>query len=262
MISEFPLFLFATLGGLTAGAYAASALLPSIPALAQEGARERGVGRPWLLPLVCLALLGAGLLGVLGHLGRPERFLLALSNPTSMIAEEAYWSIALGLLVLVDLVLSARKGAPSRAVRVLAAVCALVLMCIMGWAYFTAYGNPAWAAWPTLPLFVAGDLAMGTALVGLLDETRWRTGPFVAVSVALSLVAACSALVVGVQFSGLGHEVGFFVASALALALSSAFAIALCKGAVPEKAARLLAFCLAFGGVAASRWAFYAASIL
>ena len=158
MISEFPLFAFTTLGGLAAGAYVVSAFFPS---------GGQGVKRPWLFPLICIVLLGAGLLGVLGHLGRPERFLFALSNPTSMIAEEVYWSIALGILMLVDLVLLARKGASQRIVRILAAVAALGLMCIMGNAYFTAYGNPVWAAWPTLVLFVAGDLGMGAALFAL-----------------------------------------------------------------------------------------------
>ena len=53
-------------------------------------------------------------MGVLGHLGRPERFLLALSNPSAMIAEEAYWSIAFGVLMLVDFISCVRKGAGIR----------------------------------------------------------------------------------------------------------------------------------------------------
>ncbi|TNU94102.1 hypothetical protein FIC87_03575 [Eggerthella lenta] len=171
MISEFPLFLFTTLGGLAAGAYVAAAIFPDV---------DRKPKRPWLFPLVCLALLGVGLLGVLGHLGRPERFLLAMSNPSSMIAEEAYWSIAFGALMLVDFVLLLRRGASPRAVRVVAAVAAGALMCIMGWAYFTSYGNPAWAAWQTLPLFVLGDLAMGSALWALMREGAYRSDAFAA----------------------------------------------------------------------------------
>ncbi|MFR1638738.1 MAG: DmsC/YnfH family molybdoenzyme membrane anchor subunit [Eggerthellaceae bacterium] len=108
MISEFPLFLFTTLGGLAAGAYVAAAIFPDV---------DRKPKRPWLFPLVCLALLGVGLLGVLGHLGRPERFLLAMSNPSSMIAEEAYWSIAFGALMLVDFVLLLRRRQPARCAR-------------------------------------------------------------------------------------------------------------------------------------------------
>ncbi len=60
---EFPLFAFTTLGGLAAGAYAVGACFPK----AAEGAK-----RPWLFPLACLALLGVGLLGVLGHSAAPS----------------------------------------------------------------------------------------------------------------------------------------------------------------------------------------------
>ncbi|MFQ9179357.1 MAG: DmsC/YnfH family molybdoenzyme membrane anchor subunit [Eggerthella lenta] len=157
MISEFPLFLFTTLGGLAAGAYVAAAIFP-------DG--DRKPKRPWLFPLACLALLGVGLLGVLGHLGRPERFLLAMSNPSSMIAEEAYWFIAFGVLMLVDFACAA-AGAPARA------------RCASGrrgsgrpmasWDGRTsrATATPP-GRWQTLPLSVLGDLAMGAALWGLM----------------------------------------------------------------------------------------------
>ena len=78
MISEFPLFAFTTLAGLSGGAYVAAAVFGG----ADAGEKKRA----WLLPLVCLVLLGLGLLGCLGHLGRPLMFMNALANPTSMIA--------------------------------------------------------------------------------------------------------------------------------------------------------------------------------
>lgn len=255
MISEFPLFLFTTLGGLAAGAYVASAFLPR----GEDGANEK---RPWLFPLVCLVLLGVGLLGVLGHLGRPERFLLALSNPSSMIAEEAYWSIAFGLLMLVDLVLLARKGESPRVVRILAAVCAFALTCIMGWAYFTAYGNPAWAAWPTLPLFVIGDLAMGAALVGLFDGARFRKVGFAVATAVFALLAAASMVAVGVQFAATGHDIVPFVAAAVLTAAGAVFALLAWKSALRGSVAPALAFACVLVGVAVARYAFYAASIL
>ena len=70
MITEFPLFIFTTLGGLSAGLVMAMALFP--PAEKQE--------RPWLAPLVALALLGVGMLGVLFHLKRPALFLNCAPN--------------------------------------------------------------------------------------------------------------------------------------------------------------------------------------
>ena len=255
MIAEFPLFLFTTLGGLAAGAYAVAACFPS-----DGGTKDSK--RPWLFPLVCLALLGVSLLGVLGHLGRPERFLMALANPASMIAEEAYWSIAFGLLVLVDLVLRARKGASPRAVRVLAGACGFVLMCIMGWAYFTAYGNPAWAALPTLPLFVLGDLAMGAALVGAFDGGRCRSRVFAVAMAALALAAAASMAAVGAQFAACGHGIMPFAAAAVLAVATAVFALVAHAGKlVPRTASALVLACILVG-VVVSRYAFYAASIL
>lgn len=253
MISEFPLFAFTTLGGLAAGAYAVSAFFPS-------GGRD--AKRPWLFPLACIVLLGAGLLGVLGHLGRPERFLFALSNPSSMIAEEAYWSIVLGIFMVVDLVLLARKGASPRAVRILGAVAALGLVCIMGNAYFTAYGNPVWAAWPTLALFVLGDVAMGAALFGLFDSERYRTGAFAAVSAVLSALAAAGMVAVAVRFAGFGFEAAPFVVGAVLAVAGAVCALLAWKGKLLERTAAIAVLACLVVGVAVARYAFYAASIL
>lgn len=253
MISEFPLFAFTTLGGLAAGAYVVGAFFPSA---------ERETKRPWLFPLVCIVLLGVGLLGVLGHLGRPERFLFALSNPSSMIAEEAYWSLAFGVLMLVDLALRARKGESPRAVGVLGAVAALGLMGVMGWAYFTAYGNPAWAAWPTLALFVAGDLAMGAALFALFDGGLYRKGAFALASSVLSVLAAVGMVAVAARFAGLGHGMEPFVVGTVLAVAGAACALLAWRGKLSGKAAAPVVLACLFVGVAVARYAFYAASIL
>ena len=54
MISEFPLFLFTTLAGLAAGAYAVSAVFPV----------GKDPKKAWLFPLVCGILLAVGLVGL------------------------------------------------------------------------------------------------------------------------------------------------------------------------------------------------------
>ncbi len=254
MISEFPLFAFTTLGGLAAGAYAVGACFPK----AAEGAK-----RPWLFPLACLVLLGVGLLGVLGHLGRPERFLLALANPSAMIAEEAYWSIVFGLLMLIDLALLLRKGASSRAVRLLGALAALGLMCVMGWAYFTSYGNPVWAAWPTLPLFVVGDLAMGAALYGLFARGAYRASAFVATLVALAALFAADLALVAAHFAAFGHDTLPFAFALVAAPVGgTVLALLTWKGVLPERLGPALVFACLLVGTAVARYAFYAASIL
>lgn len=58
MISEFPLFLFTTLAGLAAGAYAVSAVLPV----------GKDAKKAWLFPLVCGILLAVGLVLSLIHI--------------------------------------------------------------------------------------------------------------------------------------------------------------------------------------------------
>ena len=253
LITEFPLFAFTTLGGMAAGAYAVAACF------ADDG---REVKRPWLFPLVCLALLGVGLLGVLGHLGRPERFLLAMSNPASMIAEEAYWSIAFGALMLVDFVLLLRRGASPRAVRVVAAVAAGALMCVMGWAYFTSYGNPAWAAWQTLPLFVLGDLVMGSALWALMREGAYRSDAFAAAFAVLGALAVASIALIAAHFAGLGYGALPFAAAVVLVVAGVAFGWLAWKDRLSGAVAPVLAFACLFAGVAAARYAFYAASVL
>lgn len=253
LITEFPLFAFTTLGGMAAGAYAVAACF------ADDG---REAKRPWLFPLACLALLGVGLLGVLGHLGRPERFLLAMSNPASMIAEEAYWSIAFGVLVLVDFVLLLRRGASPRVVRVAAAAAALGLMGVMGWAYFTSYGNPAWATWQTLPLFVAGDLAMGAALWALLRGGTYRNDLFAAAFTVLGALAIASIALAAAHFASLGYDALPFAAAVVLAAAGVAFGLLAWKGKLPAAVGPATAFALVLVGVATARYAFYAASIL
>ena len=95
-----PLLVFTTLAGTAAGAYAVNAVR-----LPQKGAQERA----WLFPLVCLVLLGVGLLGTLAHLGQPLRFINGMANPASMISQESYWSIAFGIVLVVDLALQGQR---------------------------------------------------------------------------------------------------------------------------------------------------------
>ena len=252
-----PLLVFTTFAGLAAGAYAVDALCGN----GRAGSGAAAPARPWLFPLVCLVLLGLGLCGTLLHLGQPLRFVNGMANPGSMIAQEAYWSIAFGVLMLVDFVLLLRRGTSPGAVRVVAAVAAVGLMCIMGWAYFTSYGNPAWATWQTLPLFVLGDLAMGAALWGLMREGSYRSGAFAAAFAMLGALAVASIALAAAHFAGLGHNALPFAAAVVLAVAGVAFGLLAWKGKL-SGAAPALAFACLFAGVAAARYAFYAASIL
>lgn len=251
MISEFPLFIFTTLAGLSTGAYVAGAVF----------GRREDAPRAWLQPLVCLLLLGFGLLGVLGHLGRPAMFVNALANPTSMIAEEAYWSIAFGVVVLVDAVLCFRGRRTPRALRVVGAVLGIVLMCVMANAYFTAHAVAVWTSWLTWPLYVAGDLAMGCALYGVFEKDRAGKPAFAIATGVIALVFAATCAAEFAAFSAAGEGAMPFAVGAV-LAVASAVASIVGVKARPLAGVAWTALALSFAAVAIARYCFYAASIL
>lgn len=249
MISEFPLFCFTTLGGLAAGAYAVSAVFPV----------GKDAKRPWLFPLICLVLLAVGLVFLPAHLGRPERMLTALTHPGAMIAQEAYWSCAFGLVMLIDVILGARKGAAPRALRIVGAIAALGLMTVMANAYFVSVGVAAWASWQTFLLYVFGNLAMGAAFVAVFENGLAKEGAFFATSAVLSALAAVAFVLEGVHFSGVGlSAVPFIVAAVLAVA-GIVFQYLAKSGKLASKTAVWVAFACLLVAVAIARYSFYAA---
>lgn len=250
MISEFPLFLFTTLAGLSAGTYAASVAFSS----------EEGRKRPWLL-LACIVLLGAGLLGCLGHLGHPERFLNALANPGAGIAQEAYVAIAFGVLLLIDLALTWRKGSSPRIVGILGAVAAIALMAVMGGAYLANLGTPAWAAWPTVPLFLVGDLAMGLALYAVFGDGAYKRASFSWTVVVMDTLLAVTLGFTAAHFASLGFNAAPFLV-ALAVACVGGIALAFFARTKEGLALPATAFACVLVGVCVARWFFYAASIV
>ena len=146
--------------------------------------------------------------------------------------------------------------------RVAAAVAALGLMGVMGWAYFTSYGNPAWATWQTLPLFVAGDLAMGAALWALFrGEGAYRSGAFAAAFTVVGALAIASIALTAAHFASFGYDALPF-AAAVVLAAGVASGLLAWKGKLPAAVGPAAAFALVLAGVATARYAFYAASIL
>lgn len=264
MISEFPLFCFTTLAGLAAGAYAVGAVFP-------VGGDAK---RKWLFPLMCLVLLAVGLIGLPLHLGRPERMLIALSNPMAGIAQEAYLSMAFGIVLLIDVIVSKVKGTSPRALSIVGAVLALVLMFVMGLAYFVSLGVVAWASWTTLPLFVFGDLAMGIALVAAFDRFMLGKGEcdlgqalvkkrqFLNVEMVLIGLAALAFIAEAVQFGGVGQGVIPFAVAAIVAVAGIGVVFATMKGKMSDNAGAWATFACLFVAVVVARYAFYAACVL
>ena len=259
MIGEFPLFVFTTLAGLSAGTYIASALFPLFGENSNEGTPSGMQKYPWLFSLIMLILLGVGLLGCLGHLQHPERFMNALWNPLAGITQEAYLSMLFGAVLVIDFILSIVKGASYRVVRIIGAVFGFLLTVVMGFAYANTLGVEAWNTWETVPFFVVGDLAMGFALFPLFNRdvlnqyyTYWV--------IVIEALFAATLVLLSIHFGFCGLTcVPFIVALILAPVLHGV--MILCKKFKTASWGIYFTFIVVFIGVAVARYAFYAAYI-
>lgn len=182
----------------------------------------------YVAALVALAL---GMVFLLADVGRADRVLLLLANPTLSFVAVGAWSLAACavLAALVALVWGGfARRASLRAVRVLEvalAVAALVVMAYTGLLLQSLSAVPLWAS-PWLPvLFVLSSLSCGAALVlavaqftGAARTFATALGRLAAVdAVAIVLEAVVAAVFVGLALAGIG---GDFVAGRTAEALA------------------------------------------
>lgn len=302
MLEILPLLVFTTCGGIAAGAYVVSAfaglcvpgsMLDAMKSKSSaqndggktgdaqskkaEGAEEAhtttegnalsvaekfNLNRTWLFPLVCIALLGIGLLGTLMHLGQPLRFINGMANPASMISQESYWAIAFGVLMVVDFLLAKTKGQPLMVIRWLAAIAACGLMFVTGLAYFDCYFIAPWSDAITIPLFIVGDLAMGAGLCLLFADHKERSVLHIlnVATCAVWLAVACAYAVFGAD---LGMQVGVIVAGMIIGAIGSAIvSIAHIQGKLSEQNAAIAVLVCAVVGVVLVRGVFFAAGVI
>lgn len=247
MISEFALFVFTTLGGLGAGMYAASAVFP-----------VKGKRLNVLVPLIALVCLGIGGVALLLHLGHPERMFNAFANPGSGITQEAIISMVFGVIVVIDLALAYFKGEVPRALRIVGAVAAIVLCCIMGMAYYSYDSVAAWHAVPTILLFLCGDLAAGFLLLSALDVDSIQNRNFTMTNMVLAIIAVLVFAWEAVHFAGLGMNVIPFVAAAVLGIGTAALEFKAQKAQETNATLCWAAFALMFVAVVIARYAFYA----
>ena len=251
-----PLIVFTTCGGIAAGAYGMSAL----GLLCGEKAAEADK-RGWLFPLVCIVLLGVGLLATLMHLGQPLRFVNGMANPASMISQESYWAIAFGVVMVIDLLVAKLKGQAMAAVRWIGALVGFGLMVVTGLAYYDCVFLPAWATAVTIPLFIVGDLLMGAGLVLLFERAEMpRTLHAFTVMAALAWVAV--AVGYAVYLMGLGMDTGLVFASIVVALGAGAVSACVLAGKMPAATAKIVVLVLAVVAVVLARWAFFAAGVL
>jgi anaerobic dimethyl sulfoxide reductase subunit C (anchor subunit) len=252
MISEFPLFLFTTFTGLAAGAYLVSVFFPS----------TRQGKSAWLLQLSCIILLAVGAICVWFHLGHMERVLNALANPTSPITEEAYWSIFLGIILLIEVILLKFKGASSQALQIIGAVAAIGLLCVTGNAYFTSHAVAVWGTPFTFLLFIFGDLLYGAALVATFRSDLCTNRAFVILYLVSAVLAAIGIIGVAAAFAHADLEWIPFIVALVVGPCASAVCIVAARNSKNGLALASGAFVLAVIGVVIARYFFYTASIL
>lgn len=258
MIEILPLLVFTTCGGIAAGAYVVAAFAQACA----PGSRI-DTARSWLFPLVCIVLLGVGLLGTLAHLGQPLRFMNGMANATSMISQESYWAIAFGVLMVIDLVIVKVKGAALLPVRWLAAVAGAGLMVVTGLAYYSCLFVAPWCDAVTIPLFIVGDLAMGAGLSLVMLRVGEVHRELHAMNVALSLAWLAVVVSYGAVALGLGIDLALIAAGALVgPVVSAAVSLAALNGKLPENTASVVVLVSAALGVLLVRGLFFAAGIL
>lgn len=254
VITELPLFVFTTFAGLSAGAYASAAFFPP------KSRREKSE-RPWTLHAACLVLLAIGMLGSLMHLGHPERMLNAFSNPLAPITLEGYLSSAFGLVVLADAVINITKGRSVRPLMIVGGLLSIALVCVMGWAYFTCFGIPAWNLTYTLPFFIAGSIAAGMGMTAVIDNSLMTGKPFFFAFAILQAIFGASIIALSVHFYNLGESWGLLgIGLAIGPIASTVISAVGIAGKKPPSCIAVIAFALAFIGMAVARYGFYMAA--
>ena len=141
-------------------------------------------------------------------------------------------------------------------------IAALGLMLVMSNAYFVSIGVSAWASWQTFLLFILGDLAMGAALLALLESDLMKNGTYLAASAVLSVLAAVGVVLETVHFASVGASMVLLIIGAVVVAVAAVLQFMAKSGKMSTATAAKVAFACAFVGIALARYGFYAACAL
>lgn len=123
--------------------------------------------------LVCLAI---ALLASATHLGKPFRFLNAFRNPGSMIAQEGIWSIALGIILLVAVILVFQRKNIPKWLYIVGGIVSLGLLMACSMVYIRSFGCPAWNSGVTIVYFFGSAILLGAAGMYLIIVQQGEGG--------------------------------------------------------------------------------------
>ena len=156
-----------------------------------------------------------------------------------------------------DLVICFFKGKVEKPLRWICSALGIVLSCVMGYAYFSYVSMDAWHAFPTIPLFVFGNLAMGFALYAAFEKTRFAHKPLVVSEIVFDVFMVVVCTCEAVLFAKLGMTPVPQVMSAIALLI--AVAVEFVAARREKTGARCPVFIIVCAAVVVARYAFYAA---
>ena len=160
-------------------------------------------------------------------------------------------------MLVIDLALTWFKEGAPRALRIVGAIFAALLMCAMGFLYYNYQSMPMWHALPTVPLFVVGDLALGALFIAALDETAGQNKTLVTTTAVLGALLALTVVGTAVVFQGCGlSPVPFAIAALVAAAVAVYLFTSWEKTGSGMRWALFAALLVA---IAVARYAFYAA---
>lgn len=248
MISEFPLLVFTVLTGLAAGGYVMSVVYSLL---------TKTKDRTWVFSAICLVLFAVGMLASLLHLGHPERFLNALSNPSSMITLEAYCAVPFGVVILIDTALLFFKKKSNMGVAVLGAVLGCALMAVTSNLYFSAHAYVVWTQVPTWFVFLVGNLAMGAFGV-VAFNAKQRNEMFERIALVFAAVMVVALLVETYLFGTAGYNVILWILSVVFMAAASILLLLESKGKFTHKNLLIYVFACTVVAIVLARYAFYA----
>lgn len=218
--------------------------------------------------MICILLLGIGLCATFTHLGQPLRFYYGMTNPTSMIAQESYWSIAFGCVMLIDVIVAKVKGKTPRAIRVLGAILAIGLMVVTGLVYAGCLNYEAWIGIGTVPEFVIGDIVMGMMLYLVICKIPIDTKSVPQAIIILQALLGVVTLILIVHFANIGLGVSIPLIVSLLLGPLVVSLLTIKRTALMEESERIrknflvILLLLSLISVVIARIAFYAAGIL
>lgn len=251
------LFAFTLLGGIAAGAYVFEACFT----------RKRSGERPWLLPLVVVALFAIGMIAASTHVQSIPRAMGSLTSGTvnfgSGMVREVAVSGVFFVLALIDMIVTFVKKDSPFALRVVTAVFAVLCMILMATAYIDVYGNPVWTDAPATVLsFLAGDLAAGLGLCVALGAADLGEKPVANTMIAMDVVLAVGMALEIASFSAAGASPVMQIVGLVVAPVASAV-LTLCAAKFANKQTLAIIVCAALIiGVAVARYAFYATCAL